>query len=77
MDDSRWENIQRLFIEALELPVSARDDYLQRECGDDLDLRCQVERLLAAEPRADALLNRMEASAGRLAWEPFQQGVCP
>lgn len=46
MSDPRFERIQRIVGEALELDPLARDAYLARVCGSDAELRREVERIL-------------------------------
>ncbi|HHP7239259.1 protein kinase domain-containing protein [Longibacter sp.] len=48
MDAQRWETIQDLFDRAIERPESARMPFLDAACGDDIDLRMEVESLLRA-----------------------------
>src|SRR5262245_10674329 len=52
MTAEQFQLVVRLFEEACSLTGSARDAFLQRECGGDAELRRQVERMLAhdAEP---------------------------
>jgi len=42
-----WKRIQDIFQGALDLPTSERSEYLARACGDDHELRSEVESLLA------------------------------
>ncbi len=49
MTNERWERIQRLFEQAIDLDPDARRRFLTRECGADEVLRIAVERLLRAE----------------------------
>ncbi len=49
MDTGRSQKVQRLFAAAYELEPSLRSDFLNQACGDDPQLRWEVERLLAAE----------------------------
>ncbi len=49
MDSGRWREIERLFVEALELDPSQRAAWLQQNCGDDAELRREVESLLASD----------------------------
>jgi len=46
---NRHRLVKEIFLEACELQPEARDEYLARACRDDVSLRPQVERLLAAE----------------------------
>ena len=47
MDAERWQLLQELFAAAAEKPEQERAVYLRRACGDDEELRREVERLLA------------------------------
>jgi serine/threonine protein kinase/tetratricopeptide (TPR) repeat protein len=49
MADDRQHRIRRLFELALELPAAARDAFLRDSCGDDHELRSEVEALLTAD----------------------------
>jgi tetratricopeptide (TPR) repeat protein len=44
--ETRAQAVHRLFAAAAELAGPARTDYLQQECGDDPELRSEVEALL-------------------------------
>ena len=48
MTPERWTRIRELFGAALETPESERPRFLESACGEDTDLRAEVERLLAA-----------------------------
>ncbi len=39
--------VKELFLKARELSLDSRDEFLQRECGDDITLRLDVTSLLA------------------------------
>jgi eukaryotic-like serine/threonine-protein kinase len=45
----RWNLIQEIFQGALDRPFSDRKEYIQNACGDDRDLRLEVESLLASD----------------------------
>jgi eukaryotic-like serine/threonine-protein kinase len=45
----RWDRIQQVFLDIVDLPVSERDAVLTRECGGDVMLRLEVESLLKAD----------------------------
>lgn len=49
MTPERFAEIDRLFAEALALPAEARAAFLDEQCGTDLELRAEVESLLAAD----------------------------
>jgi serine/threonine-protein kinase len=59
-----WQRIEELFHGAVELPVAERVAFLARSCGEDRELRAQVERLLAA---GDAVGDRFEQLVQRAA----------
>ena len=56
MDRERFERVMALFEEILELPVAARPAQLERLCGNDQDLREQVESLLEQAELDDGFL---------------------
>ena len=64
LDPARWRRLSTILDGALDLPLHARERYLQETCGSDADLRRQVEELLAAEAGAGGFL---ETPAGERA----------
>ena len=48
MDPERWERIEALIDEALDLPSTERRAFLERACPDDPALRTEVLEILAA-----------------------------
>ena len=46
---SRHETVHRLFIEAVKLPRDARAAFLDEQCNGDLEVRGEVEAMLAAD----------------------------
>lgn len=42
-------NLDSIFLAATELPADARAEYVAEACGEDLDLKERVERLLEAK----------------------------
>ena len=52
-----WKKISSLYALALERPVSERQVFVAAACGDDEDLRRQVEALLADHDQAQQMLN--------------------
>lgn len=48
MDAERWEAVQRIFHKALDLPRNRHGQLLAEACGDDPELRREVESLLDA-----------------------------
>jgi non-specific serine/threonine protein kinase/serine/threonine-protein kinase len=67
-----WNRLKELFAEAQALDPAERPGFLDRTCGDDRELRAELESLLAAEqsaesfletPAADVLLGDVQAPA--------------
>ena len=54
MTSARWRRAKDLFVDASELPEAERVAFLDDACGDDHELRRQVERLLAGDRKAAA-----------------------
>jgi len=53
-----WTRVKEIFAEALELPPKERRGHLDEACGEDSDLRSQVEELLESHDAAgDFLVN--------------------
>ncbi len=46
MSDARWERIKAVFNAAIDRHAAERDAFLNQECGDDAELRREVESLL-------------------------------
>jgi hypothetical protein len=53
-DAERYARVKRLFFEASRLPGDERRAFLDSSCGDDDDLRSEVERLLTDDPQSTA-----------------------
>ncbi len=49
MLDQNWDQVERIFLEAADLPPAEREVYLERECRGSAGLRRQVEGMLAAD----------------------------
>ena len=49
MEAERWERLESVFLQASELAPDERSAYLDRECGDDEELRTRIEAMLAAD----------------------------
>jgi eukaryotic-like serine/threonine-protein kinase len=52
----RWERVERLYHAAVALPSDRRARFLDESCGDDTNLRQEVESLLARESGAQDFL---------------------
>ncbi len=69
MTPERWQHIDKLLEEALELEASERAAFLDQACAGDEAMRRKVEALLAAHGRAESFIETpaMEAAAQALA----------
>jgi serine/threonine-protein kinase len=61
MEPDRWQRIDELFHQVLELEADERSRVLERECGADAGLRAHVEALLRAH---DADVSVLDAGPG-------------
>ena len=58
MTSDRWERINRIYYAALEVEEKGRPSFLSEACGTDVELRREVESLLATHAQADGFLER-------------------
>src|SRR5262245_4583761 len=58
MTPERWEQVKKLFEEALERPADERVSFLRDVCAGDESLRDDVQQLLAEHDRAGSFLER-------------------
>jgi serine/threonine protein kinase len=56
MNPELWRRVEELFQEALDRAPEARQAFLEEVCGNDADLRRQVELLLAKDAQAKSFL---------------------
>src|SRR5215471_11495279 len=56
MDAKRWGQIKEIYDRALDLRCDEREGYFVEACGDDADLRREIESLLAAHANAGTFL---------------------
>src|SRR2546430_16541004 len=71
MTSNRWEEINRLYDAAVEVEETERTSFLEKACGEDAELRHEVESLLAYDKKAQPLLDRpaLQVTAEKLAVE--------
>ncbi|WP_291723319.1 serine/threonine-protein kinase [Bernardetia sp.] len=60
MDAQRWQLIQDIFSEALELQGKEREDYIQSKTEGDTELKEEVEKLIAGAEKADSFFGNLE-----------------
>jgi serine/threonine protein kinase/Tfp pilus assembly protein PilF len=53
LDPERWRRAKEILLDLLEAAEDERPSRLDRACGDDLELRAEVEELLAADAAAE------------------------
>jgi serine/threonine-protein kinase len=58
MDSARWERIQALFHDAVDLPADERESFLRGACGDDRELIADVRASIEEDQRGASLLDR-------------------
>lgn len=56
MNSERWRLIESLFADAVEYPPAERSRFLERACGNDGELRKEVESLLACDAPEQQLI---------------------
>jgi serine/threonine protein kinase len=52
MNPERWQRVKQLLDQAIVLEESERSSFLDRECGNDADLRREIDSLLASHDEA-------------------------
>src|SRR5215471_4773726 len=72
MDANRWKKIKEVYDRALDLRSGEREGFLAEACGDDSDLRREVESLLAAHEDAGSFLQSPAVEVA--AWEFVADG---
>lgn len=78
MDAARWQRIESLFNDAIELPPNEQARFLAANCGADAELLRDVRSLLAADAGSgEAIYETIEASAGLMTGGPRDQRVGP
>src|SRR6266849_9601276 len=65
MDSTRWQRIQNIFHDAVDLPESEQSAFLRTACGDDAGLMSEVMAMLRQDSKGDSLLDRGLADAAR------------
>ncbi|MCP4660819.1 MAG: serine/threonine protein kinase, partial [bacterium] len=69
-DPKSWPQIEEIFFAAVELPPAQRSAYLAQTCGEDAELRREVEHLLAADSDAADFLDLPAVAVFDLPEEP-------
>ncbi len=74
LSPERWDQVQRLFDEVVDLDAAARAARLDEACRDDPDLRAEVDSLLEAYAQADEVLHELDRMAGSSAGPSSRTG---
>ena len=69
LSQRRWQRLEELFEQACELAPDEQQEWLEEKCGDDSDLRAQLEGMLAGDAAADERINHVIGEAARRATE--------
>ena len=67
MNPERWQRLEELFHAMRDLPPEARAASLSAACGDDRELREEVERLLQSDAHASLFVSRAAAGVEQAA----------
>ncbi|HSK74751.1 MAG TPA: protein kinase, partial [Pyrinomonadaceae bacterium] len=67
MSSKRWQKIEEIFEQVVELPASERDGVLANLCNGDDDLRREVELLIAADSEAEEFIEEPILGSNTLA----------
>ena len=70
----RWAQIKRVLQGALDLPSAERPSYLDHACGNDTELRLEVESLMAAHAASEGFLDAPAALPSSPPPEHFAPG---
>lgn len=73
MAPARWQQLEEIFHAMLELPPERREAALAAACGDDAELRADVERLLHADAQASGFVGDAAAGIQRVASTVFPE----
>tara|TARA_R110002074_G_scaffold153908_3_gene309266 strand:+ start:4612 stop:7293 length:2682 start_codon:yes stop_codon:yes gene_type:complete len=75
MDAARYQQLKEHFAQARELDPSARAAFLDERCGDDVELRAELEELLASDEQASGgALDRALDATGSVPNVPTEIG---
>ncbi|MBL8182828.1 MAG: serine/threonine protein kinase [Blastocatellia bacterium] len=55
MDRERWQQVKQILEDAIEVPTEDRSEFVANACGDDAELKTEVDSLLSESIAAEAL----------------------
>ena len=70
MDAKRWQHVQVIFHDVVDLTGTTRDARLETLCAGDLELQRDVEAMLVGDAAASSLLDRRTAEVAGLVMRP-------
>ncbi|MGC2235435.1 MAG: bifunctional serine/threonine-protein kinase/formylglycine-generating enzyme family protein [Pyrinomonadaceae bacterium] len=70
MNKERWQEISRIFHAASEKSSAERADFLYEACGEDAELRLEIETLLAASDKNDSFIDLISIGLGSVKCVP-------
>jgi serine/threonine-protein kinase len=62
MEPERWRQVREVLARAVDAPPEERSALIARTCGEDRELRSEVESLLAADQAADSVLRGLRSA---------------
>jgi serine/threonine protein kinase/tetratricopeptide (TPR) repeat protein len=65
-----WSQIETLFLEAIDLPVEQRSEFLNQACAGDRELRAEIDSLLAKDVGSDDPIAQALAQEAALLLKP-------
>lgn len=71
----KWQQIKSIFLDALEIEEPRREKFLIEICGDDSELRNEVEKLLAAHFKSENFIEKPVAEINSLFQTTVNQKV--
>jgi Tol biopolymer transport system component len=75
VNPDRWSRIEALLDAALDLPLSEREAFLQRECDTDAELLAEIRTILEAGEREGSVLDSSAARLGATLIPPADAAV--
>ena len=75
MTPERWQQVKDIFDGAVECRPASRMAYIRDRCGDDDELRREVESLLASDMQTGYLLDNPLMETGGGATAPSDEGA--
>ena len=73
MDEKNWHNVKEIFLAALEKDAKSRTKFLDEVCGEDANLRTEVESLLSSHEEVEEFIETPVFQVG----EVFTNGANP